>query len=872
MKFDLKIVDSKQFDENTGEIIQIISPDFEKQPLYQLWHTVYSIKDKSELFNALKNNFGIDDEETLENLYKIDFIKEGYGNKSSKAIRRILPFLQNGKMYSEACLEAGFRHSESLTLQENEARELLGKLEPIKKNELRQPIVEKILNQMINLVNAIIDEYGRPNVIRVELARELKQSRDERNSTFKNISLNERENKRIAQRIEELGVRSSRNRIQKYKMWEEAKQKCFYCGNPVGVVEFLKGFDVEKEHIIPKSLLFDNSFSNTVCSCRKCNSEKGNKTAYDYVRSKPEKVFEDYLARIEDYYKEKNGGISKTKRERLLASYEDYVERKKKGKETEDDKKLWEEFIERQLRESQFIAKKAKDILKAVCRNIYTTSGSVTDYIRHCWGWDEILHDVNFERYKKAGLTEWREYDHRGHTHKEERIKDWSKRMDHRHHAIDALVVACTNQSIIQRLNNLSASKNKNFSSFEQQNEEHKEKQMNLDKWIKEQPHFSTKEIGEKVEEICISYKAGKKSASTGKRFKYVNGKKVVLQEGIIIPRGALSEESVYGRIKTLDKNKSLKYLFENPNLILKDYIRKLVVERLYENNNNVKKALSSIKKLPLFLDKEKEIQLKYATCFKEEYVIKYAINAIKEKDVPYIVDKRVREIVKERLAFHGNNEKEAFKDLENNPLYFDDAKTIPIKTVRCFTGLKAVEPVKRNDDGEPIGFVVPGNNHHIAIYEDENGNKVEHAVTFWHAVERKKYCFPAIIKNPEEVWTRIMNKDLPEEFLSNLPDIKLKFNTSLQQNEMFILGLENETIEDALKQNDFRILTQNLYRVQSISESDYWFRLHTETMNDKTSEGKVAKKFYRTKSLKGFGELKPQKVRISLLGQLEKI
>lgn len=88
----------------------------------------------------------------------------------------------------------------------------------------------------------------------------------------------------------------------------------------------------------------------------------------------------------------------------------------------------------------------------------------------------------------------------------------------------------------------------------------------------------------------------------------------------------------------------------------------------------------------------------------------------------------------------------------------------------------------------------------------------------------------------------------------------------------MFILGLENETIEDALKQNDFRILTQNLYRVQSISESDYWFRLHTETMNDKTSEGKVAKKFYRTQSLKGFEELKPQKVRINLLGQLEKI
>ena len=139
------------------------------------------IHDKDELSRVLLKNFGIEESEVIDALYKIDFGKVGFGNKSARAIRRILPYLQDGLMYSEACLATGFKHSKSLTVAENEARTLLSRLPQIKKNELRQPIVEKILNQMINLVNAVIDQYGTIDEIRVELARELKQSREERN-------------------------------------------------------------------------------------------------------------------------------------------------------------------------------------------------------------------------------------------------------------------------------------------------------------------------------------------------------------------------------------------------------------------------------------------------------------------------------------------------------------------------------------------------------------------------------------------------------------------------------------------------------------------------------------------------------------------
>jgi CRISPR-associated endonuclease Csn1 len=110
LQFKLESIDSNFVDEETGEIIQIINPNLEKEPLYDLWHTVYSISDKEELSNALKKKFNINDEDIINNLYAIDFVKPGYGNKSAKAIRRILPYLQQGLKYSDACEYAGFRH------------------------------------------------------------------------------------------------------------------------------------------------------------------------------------------------------------------------------------------------------------------------------------------------------------------------------------------------------------------------------------------------------------------------------------------------------------------------------------------------------------------------------------------------------------------------------------------------------------------------------------------------------------------------------------------------------------------------------------------------------------------------------------------
>ncbi len=801
LRFDLCIADGNIVNTETGELSKVVDATFEQQPLYRLWHTLYSISDIEELKRVLKNQFAINDDEVVEALSQIDFVKAGYGNKSSRAMRKILPYMMEGMQYFDAKLAAGYNDT-PLTKAQNEARELAERLTPIQKGELRQPVVEKILNQLVNLVNALMAEYGRFDDIRVELARELKQSREEREKATKAINDNQKRNDEIAKRIsEEYGLTPTRSRIQKYKMWEETEHICMYCNSTVNVKEFLLGAGVEVEHIIPRSVLFDDSFSNKVCSCRNCNHDKGNKTAFDFMESRGEGELNAYIERVNDLAERKK--ISNTKRSKLLM----------KGKDIPTD------FIERQLRESQYIAKKAKEMLQGICRNVYATSGSITDFIRHIWGWDEVLHMLNFERYQAAGLTETVEREIDGRKIEVERIKDWSKRMDHRHHAIDALTIACTKQGYIQRINNLNSLKEVSFTSLSDENQgaETRQRLTRLERYIQKQPHFSTAEVADAVAGIAVSFKSGKRAASVGKRYVRRGGKRVCAQSGIIIPRGALSEESVYGRIRNSETGKC-------------------------------------------------------------DYVIKYKVGTITLKNVESVVDMRIRKIVRERLEQFGGKPEKAFAE----PIL--DHQGHEIRSVRCYTGLNVIVPLRYNEQGEAIAFVKPGNNHHVAIYEDEKGKWQEHIVTFWHAVERKKYGVPAIITKPNEVWDRV-NERMPESFLEQLPQSATwQFKFSMQQNEMFILGMDEELYQDAMRSEDYALLSRYLYRVQKLSKGAYVYRKHTETKTDDryaNEDGKSVFSLLTSKqlnavqwvtSLGALLTLNPHKVHISVTGKIKEL
>lgn len=546
------------YDRKTGEVknskpVQFIDPDVEKEPFCQLWHTIYSINDQEECSYALQKKFGIEEYIAIR-LAAIDFTKQAFGNKSLKAIRKILPYLMAGDGYSDAMSYAGYDHSNSLTKEQNSERKLLDQLKPVMKNSLRQPVVEKILNQMVNIVNAVIEKYGRPDEIRVELVRELKQSRDERNDADKAMSKRQRENENMILRLAEFNLRPTRNNIIKGRLYDEIDNEdkklnamCIYCGQPISWTEAIKGNEVDVEHIIPKSKLFDDSQSNKTLAHRRCNSNKNDQTAFDFMKSKSEEALNDYIERVNTLYN--NRIIGKAKRDKLLMT----------------ESKIPDDFIDRQLRESQYISRKAREILEMVCHNVWSTSGTVTSELRHLWGWDDITMNLQFPKYKEQGLTEFREWesDHGKNIHRKEVIKDWTKRDDHRHHAVDALTIACTRQGFIQRFNTLNAKKTREQMLADVGNGsfEFKERLSLLEKYIVSQQPIAVKEVEKTVSGILISFKSGKKVAVKGTRKIGKSGNKKVVQKDIIIPRGPLSEESVYGRIKAVEKDKKVKYL-----------------------------------------------------------------------------------------------------------------------------------------------------------------------------------------------------------------------------------------------------------------------------------------------------------------------
>ena len=880
LKLELKIKEGPNnktylYSKETGEIVEntecnskYVDRIIEYEPLYRLWHAIYSITDIDQCKKTLEKNFNID-LETADKLAKIDFNKYGYSNKSVKVLRKILPYLLEGYTYSQAMELAGYNHSGSLTKDENLSRNLLDKLKLLPKNSLRQPVVEKILNQMINVVNEIISKYGKPDEIRIELARELKQSRDERNETESFINKRNRENERIAKSLEEYGLRATRNNIIKWRLYEEMDNEekklnatCVYCGKNISLTEAIRGNDVDIEHIIPKSKLFDDSQSNKTLAHRRCNSTKGNLTAFDFMKTqKSDHEFHAYIERVNTLFK--NHVISKTKRDKLLMS----------------EKDIPDNFIDRQLRESQYISRKAREILNTVCHRVWCTSGTVTAELRHLWGWDDVTMNLQFPKYKSVGQTEiinW-ESNHGKNTHEKEVIKGWSKRDDHRHHAVDALTIACTKQGFIQRFNTLNSQKTRALMEEQvaKNRIEHKEKLSILEKYIISMQPISVHEVQKAVSKILVSYKSGKKVATKGTRKIGSRGNKRIVQNNIIVPRGALSEESVYGKIKVLEKEKPIKYLFENPDLIVKQYLRELIQQRIESCDGDVKKAIAQTKKNPIFLDIDKTIPLEHASCYKEEYVIKYPINSSFNK-VDKVIDSGIRDILVNRLQKFNNNPKEAFKDIVTEdkstvPWFIDEGLKHPVYSVRCLTGLSAVVPIRKDPEGNDIGFVKPANNHHIAIYYDQDDKLVEHACTFWHAVERKKYGLPVVITNSNQAWEYLqMNnmEELPESFLNQLPPPGYRLKYSLQQNEMYVLGLPEEEVKSLIDKEDYSTLSSYLYRVQKISSKDYYFRHHLETQIVDNNDALASKRFYRIRSIKSLVELCPVKIKINLIGK----
>ncbi|MFJ1330580.1 type II CRISPR RNA-guided endonuclease Cas9 [Capnocytophaga canimorsus] len=817
--------------------------DFENQASYQLWHLLYSYEgDDSKsgnelLYKLLETKFGFKKEyaQILANVS----LSDDYGSLSTKAMRKIHPYIKENK-FSTACELAGYRHSKhSLTKEENDNRVLKDSLEVLKKNSLRQPVVEKILNQMINLVNALLKKYRTENPnfkfdeIRIELARELKKNAEERANMTVNINKAKTEHEKIIKILKnEFGLPNpTRNDIIRYRLYEELKAngyKDLYTNEYIEKQDlFTKNIDIE--HIIPKSRVFDDSFSNKTLSFRKTNLDKGERTAFDYIESKfgADKL-EEYVARVEDLYK--NNIISKAKYQKLL----------KKESEIGDG------FVERDLRETQYIAKKAKEILLQITPNVLSTSGGITDRLREDWDLINVMKELNLPKYRALGLTQMED---RKYGQQVEVIIDWTKRNDHRHHAMDALTVAFTKHNHIQYLNYLNARKNEKHREHSnimgiQQLETIKVTDKNgNEKRVFKAPMPNFRQVTKAfLENILISHKAKNKVVTKNKN-KVAGSNKV---QEVLTPRGQLHKETVYGKYQYyVQKEEKIggKFDLETIKKVANPLYQSLLKNRLEENGGDPKKAFTgknSLAKNPIYLDDAQTEQLPEKVklvWLENSFSIRKDItpeNFKDEKLIDKILDEGVKRILKERLQSFGNDAKKAFSDLDKNPIWLNKEKGITIKRV-TISGVANAEPLHTKKDhlgkeildkeGKPIpvDFISTGSNHHVAVYRDEKGNLQEKVVSVFEAVVRANQGLPIIDKT--------YNQHLGWEFLF-----------SMKQNEMFVFPNEstgfNPNDIDLLDPKNKKIISPNLFRVQKFSKLQYGnsfvrefvFRHHLET------------------------------------------
>lgn len=392
------------------------------------------------LVNWLVAATGVD-EACAERIAQVG-LAEGYGSLSRAALARILPELARDVVtYDKAVIAAGFEHHSNL----NPAAtgEILPELpyygEPLQRyvgfadpratesdppekrfGRIANPTVHIGLNQVRKVVNALVHKYGHPAEVIVEVARDLKQNKEQRDEESKRQRANQDRNNRYRSLIAtQLGIAEEKVRrddMQKVLLWEELNlgdplnRKCPYSGVSISLGMLLSDA-VEIEHILPFSMTLDDSLNNKTVATRRANRDKGNATPWQAFgeRSVSGYDFGDILDRAELMPKNKRYRFGKD-------GYQQWLR---------EDK----DFIARALNDTRYLSRVAREYLRLICPGARVIPGQMTAMLRGRFGLNSVL-GVDGEK----------------------------NRNDHRHHAVDACVIGVTDQGMLEKFASASAS------------------------------------------------------------------------------------------------------------------------------------------------------------------------------------------------------------------------------------------------------------------------------------------------------------------------------------------------------------------------------------------------------------------------------
>lgn len=395
-------------------------------------------ENETKLIRWLQDHANLDEAkaETIANTG----LPEGYGSLSAKALERILPALQREVVtYDKAVRAAGFDHHSHIShaatgeilpalpyygeyLQRHVGFGTGNNQDPVEKRfgKIANPTVHIGLNQVRVVVNALIKRYGHPVEVIVEVARDLKQSQEQRKDTQEQQAKNQKRNDRLrvkaAALLQTAPERVRQVDIQKLILWEElsfdpADRRCPYSGVQISA-EMVLNDQVEIEHILPFSRTLDDSLNNKTVAMRQANRIKGNRTPWE-ART-------DFAAQGWAY----EGLLDRAKQ----------MPKNKRYRFGEDGYQRWlkedKDFLARALNDTRYLSRMAHEYLSLICpQATRVIPGQMTAMLRAKFGLNDIL-GLNGEK----------------------------NRNDHRHHAVDACVIGVTDQGLLQRFAQASAS------------------------------------------------------------------------------------------------------------------------------------------------------------------------------------------------------------------------------------------------------------------------------------------------------------------------------------------------------------------------------------------------------------------------------
>jgi CRISPR-associated endonuclease Csn1 len=489
----------------------------------QLWHVLYCAEEDHELLKHLIEFYHFSMEEA-EKLVRIN-LEPDYGKVSQKAAKGLVAHMKEGMDYSEASLALGFHHSQ--TELDNPNRELANRIKYLKKeDDLRNPLVNKTVSETIRIVNALISKYGRPDLVRVEFARSLqkpKKLREEelaRNKAKKTrrdeyleflyakvgrhivkksdllkfelwleMELAEMEMAKIApeidfQEFQKFALKVNSGDKLKYDLWLECSRISPYTGKVIRLSDLFSP-EIEVEHIIPYSLCQDNSFINLTLAEKSFNANKGNRTPLQFFRDSNDQPGLLRFKKLVEHF-------SEAKQKRFLFE----------GSEEELKK-----FRPSDLANTAFISRVVRNKIRTAVKKVEVTNGQITSQLREFWGLNTMLNPDGENK---------------------------KSRDDHRHHALDAITIAFTTNSIVHKL-----SQEAKF--------DHRGK-MRIPDFPPPFPGFIEK-TQESISSIFTSFRVESRLL-VRKTNKYIHSKsKNKTPQQTITVRGALHEETYYGQI-----------------------------------------------------------------------------------------------------------------------------------------------------------------------------------------------------------------------------------------------------------------------------------------------------------------------------------